>query len=185
MEDQKPDGQGGPLDQATLLQVIATGTQAQNQTMLAVQVSEFETMLVLAPPLCRLHPPYPSTHRPLSRSPRLSSKAWPNGCCKHCQLCSRLMQIQPCSRAQVMVETMKPLIDNLQEERHEQRAITQQLIAETRQPIAMQPGQPARVDYEYKRNGTANAFMLFAPLEGWREVRNCPRIIAPNRVSLG
>ena len=35
-----------------------------------------------------------------------------------------------------MVETMKPLIDNLQEERHEQRAITQQLIAETQQTRA-------------------------------------------------
>jgi len=34
----------------------------------------------------------------------------------------------------------------------------------------MQPGQAARHDYEYKRNGTANLFMLFAPLEGWRHV---------------
>ena len=34
----------------------------------------------------------------------------------------------------------------------------------------MLPGQPARHDYEYKRNGTANLFMLFAPLEGWRHV---------------
>ncbi len=34
----------------------------------------------------------------------------------------------------------------------------------------MRPGQPARYDYEYKRNGTANTFMLFAPLEGWRHV---------------
>lgn len=34
----------------------------------------------------------------------------------------------------------------------------------------MKPGQPARHDYEYKRNGTANLFMLFAPLEGWRHV---------------
>jgi hypothetical protein len=34
----------------------------------------------------------------------------------------------------------------------------------------MKPGQPARHDYEYKRNGTANHFMLFAPLEGWRHV---------------
>jgi hypothetical protein len=28
----------------------------------------------------------------------------------------------------------------------------------------------ARIDYEYERNGTANIFMLFAPLEGWRHV---------------
>ena len=34
----------------------------------------------------------------------------------------------------------------------------------------MRPGQPARHDYEYRRNGTANAFMLFAPLEDWRHV---------------
>lgn len=27
-----------------------------------------------------------------------------------------------------------------------------------------------QLDYEYKRNGTANLFMLFAPLEGWRHV---------------
>jgi hypothetical protein len=32
----------------------------------------------------------------------------------------------------------------------------------------MKPGQPERVDYEYERNGTANLFMLFAPLEGFR-----------------
>jgi hypothetical protein len=30
--------------------------------------------------------------------------------------------------------------------------------------------QPLRVDYEYERNGTANMFMLFAPLEGFRHV---------------
>ena len=47
---------------------------------------------------------------------------------------------------------------------------SKQLIAETRMPIPMNPGRPARVDYEYERNGTANLFMLFAPLEGWRHV---------------
>ncbi|MFO1097286.1 MAG: IS630 family transposase [Xanthobacteraceae bacterium] len=47
---------------------------------------------------------------------------------------------------------------------------SKQLVAETRQPEPMRPGQPARNDYEYKRNGTANLFMLFAPLEGWRHV---------------
>jgi hypothetical protein len=41
-----------------------------------------------------------------------------------------------------------------------------QLTAETRAPIPMAPGRPARRDYEYKRNGTASLFMLFAPLEG-------------------
>jgi hypothetical protein len=47
---------------------------------------------------------------------------------------------------------------------------SKQLIAETRVPITAQPGQPARYDYEYQRNGTANLFMMFAPLEGWRHV---------------
>jgi hypothetical protein len=47
---------------------------------------------------------------------------------------------------------------------------TKQLIKETRAPIPPRPGQPARTDYEYERNGTANLFMLFAPLEGWRHV---------------
>ena len=47
---------------------------------------------------------------------------------------------------------------------------SKQLIAETRVPISAKPGHPARVDYEYERNGTANIFMLFAPLEGWRHV---------------
>ncbi len=48
---------------------------------------------------------------------------------------------------------------------------SKQLIAETRMPIKAKPGQPARVDYEYERNGTANLFMIFAPLEGWRHVK--------------
>jgi hypothetical protein len=48
---------------------------------------------------------------------------------------------------------------------------SKQLVAETRMPLPMQPGQPARVDYEYKRNGVVAAFMLFAPLEGWRDVK--------------
>lgn len=48
---------------------------------------------------------------------------------------------------------------------------SKQLIAETRIPVPMKPGRPARHDYEYERNGTANLFMLFAPLEGWRHVK--------------
>jgi hypothetical protein len=48
---------------------------------------------------------------------------------------------------------------------------SKQLLAETRVPIPMKPGRPARFDYEYERNGTANLFMLFAPLEGWRHVK--------------
>ena len=47
---------------------------------------------------------------------------------------------------------------------------SKQLIVETRTPIPAKPGRPKRVDYEYQRNGTANLFMLFAPLKGWRHV---------------
>jgi hypothetical protein len=48
---------------------------------------------------------------------------------------------------------------------------SKQLTAETRVPIAAKPGQPGRHDYEYRRNGTANLFMMFAPLEGWRHLK--------------
>jgi hypothetical protein len=47
---------------------------------------------------------------------------------------------------------------------------SKQLISETRVPIKAKPGQPARHDYEYERNGTVNLFIMFAPLEGWRHV---------------
>jgi hypothetical protein len=45
-----------------------------------------------------------------------------------------------------------------------------QLVAETRTPLPLAPGQPARYDYEYERNGVANLFMITEPLRGWREV---------------
>ena len=48
---------------------------------------------------------------------------------------------------------------------------SRQFLAETRVPIPMKPERPARCDYEYERNGTANLFMMFAPLEGWRHVK--------------
>lgn len=47
---------------------------------------------------------------------------------------------------------------------------SKQLSKETRTPIPMRPGQSARSDYEYERNGVASLFMLFAPLVGWRHV---------------
>ena len=48
---------------------------------------------------------------------------------------------------------------------------SKQLIAETRVPITARPGRVVRYDYEYQRNGTTNLFMMFAPLEGWRQVK--------------
>jgi hypothetical protein len=45
-----------------------------------------------------------------------------------------------------------------------------QLVSEVRTPIPAQPGRQARIDYEYKREGTCNLFMLFEPLRSWRHV---------------
>ena len=47
---------------------------------------------------------------------------------------------------------------------------SKQLIAETRQPLETRPGQPARFDYEYQRNGTRNLFLLTEPQAGFRHV---------------
>src|SRR5260370_24818953 len=44
-----------------------------------------------------------------------------------------------------------------------------QLVGETRIPVPMAPGRPARYDYEYERNGVSAVFMLNEPLRGWRE----------------
>jgi hypothetical protein len=45
-----------------------------------------------------------------------------------------------------------------------------QLIKETRMKMAVEPGRPERVDYEYERNGTAANFMFTEPLGSWRKV---------------
>jgi transposase len=47
----------------------------------------------------------------------------------------------------------------------------EQLVSETRQPLPIEPGQPERHDYEYRREGVANVFMFFAPLQNWRNVK--------------
>jgi len=46
-----------------------------------------------------------------------------------------------------------------------------QLVRQTRQPIPAAPGRAQRIDYEYERVGTANLFLFFAPLIGWRHVK--------------
>jgi hypothetical protein len=61
---------------------------------------------------------------------------------------------------------------------------SKQLIKETRAPIRVRPGRPTRTDYEYERNGTANIFMLFAPLEGWRHVEVTDRHAATDYAHL-
>jgi DDE superfamily endonuclease len=46
----------------------------------------------------------------------------------------------------------------------------QQLVSEVRTPLPARPGTPARYDYEYRREGTANLFLVSQPLIGWRQV---------------
>ncbi len=46
-----------------------------------------------------------------------------------------------------------------------------QLIGETRTPWPAQPGKPARIDYEYRRNGTANLFVFLDAHRPWRHVK--------------
>jgi hypothetical protein len=48
---------------------------------------------------------------------------------------------------------------------------SRQLIGETRVPVPAAPGRPRRVDYEYRRNGTADLFMMFEPLRARRTVK--------------
>ena len=45
-----------------------------------------------------------------------------------------------------------------------------QLQKETRAPVSAAPGRPARHDYEYERNGTANIFLFTEPLAAWRHL---------------
>lgn len=45
-----------------------------------------------------------------------------------------------------------------------------QLIGEIRPPVPAAPGRVERCDCEYVRNGTANLFIAFEPLVGWRRV---------------
>lgn len=48
---------------------------------------------------------------------------------------------------------------------------SKQLTQETRVPLPTRPGQPQLFDHEYKRNGTANLFMIVEPLTGACQVK--------------
>jgi hypothetical protein len=48
---------------------------------------------------------------------------------------------------------------------------SRQVVAETRAPLPMAPGQAARHDPEYARQGVVNCFLTSEPLRGWRHVR--------------
>ena len=45
-----------------------------------------------------------------------------------------------------------------------------QLLADVREPLPPQPGRPRRQDYEYRRGGTRNLFLVCEPLAGLRHV---------------
>jgi hypothetical protein len=53
--------------------------------------------------------------------------------------------------------------------------LNKQMVSETRQPLPVVPGHPARYDYKYQRAGVANAFILFEPLGNWRTVAIRPQ----------
>ena len=48
---------------------------------------------------------------------------------------------------------------------------SKQLLADVRDPLPVQSGQPQREDYEYRREGVADVFMFFEPLAGKRFVK--------------
>lgn len=70
------------------------------------------------------------------------------------------------------VAAMEDVLETYQKPRNPDRPLvcldetSKQLIVETRTPIPAKPGRAARHDSEYERNGVANLFMMFAPLEG-------------------
>ena len=47
---------------------------------------------------------------------------------------------------------------------------SRQLLGEVNPPHPLEPGQPARQDYEYERRGVCNLFLVTEPLAGWRQV---------------
>lgn len=75
------------------------------------------------------------------------------------------------------IAAMEDVLEVYQRPYHADRPVvcldeqSKQLIKETRRPIPAAPGRKERMDYEYERNGTANLFMLFEPLAGWRHVK--------------
>lgn len=48
--------------------------------------------------------------------------------------------------------------------------MAKQLLTDTRETLPIQPGKAERFDYEYKRGGVADLFMLFEPLAGKRHI---------------
>jgi transposase len=75
------------------------------------------------------------------------------------------------------VARMEDVLDLYAEESDERYPVVcfdetpRQLIGESRVPVAAKPGRPARFDYEYVRNGTANVFMFVDVHRPWRHAK--------------
>jgi transposase len=71
---------------------------------------------------------------------------------------------------------MEDILDLYEEPYDEKRPVVcfdempYQMVQEKHTPLAAQPSKPGRYDYEYKRMGTANLFIVFEPKKGWRHV---------------
>lgn len=46
-----------------------------------------------------------------------------------------------------------------------------QMVSHTREPISAKPGQPERIDYEYRREAVANIFLMYDRHNGWRHAK--------------
>ena len=55
-----------------------------------------------------------------------------------------------------------------------------QLLADVRTPLPAQPGRPRRQDYEYRRAGVRNIFLVCEPLAGWRHLAITERRTMPD-----
>ena len=75
------------------------------------------------------------------------------------------------------VARMEDVLDLYAEPRNDEYPVVcfdetpRQLIGEARVPVAATPGKPARQDYEYVRNGTANVFMFVDAHRPWRHAK--------------
>jgi len=75
------------------------------------------------------------------------------------------------------VARMEDVLDLYTEPADESRPVVcfdetpRQLIGESRVPVVPKPGRPARFDYEYVRNGTANVFMFVDAHRPWRHAK--------------
>lgn len=75
------------------------------------------------------------------------------------------------------VAKMEDVLDVYQRPYDPQRPVvsldekSKELHGTPRGSLPLEPGQPARQDYEYERHGVCNLFLAFEPLRGWRKVR--------------